>query len=134
MQKSPISFKKISIYENQVACSCKKSFCLKKYCECFQSGMKCTQNCKCSEWYSYSIYLISRNKTYEKKLFSVTGGVNSNSNKRERYYSVETDNICKQMLEWKTILVEPEQIIIDNYNINQANVDNIIGMEEDDPE
>lgn len=89
-------------------------------------------------------YYTSRNKTYEKKLFSVTGGPNNistsnsnpyvNANKRERYYSVENDNICKQMLEWKTIQVEPEQIIIDNYNINQANEQNIIRMEEDDPE
>ena len=28
-------------------CHCKKSNCLKKYCECFQSGVKCTDLCKC---------------------------------------------------------------------------------------
>ena len=30
-------------------CQCKKSFCLKKYCECFQAGIVCTQRCKCQE-------------------------------------------------------------------------------------
>lgn len=29
-------------------CSCKKSKCLKKYCECFQAGIPCEKsNCKC---------------------------------------------------------------------------------------
>jgi hypothetical protein len=28
-------------------CNCKKSKCLKKYCECFQAGITCNQYCKC---------------------------------------------------------------------------------------
>jgi hypothetical protein len=28
-------------------CTCKKSFCLKKYCECYSSGMGCRPDCKC---------------------------------------------------------------------------------------
>lgn len=28
-------------------CHCKRSFCLKNYCECFQLGVGCTDACKC---------------------------------------------------------------------------------------
>eukprot|EP00644_Phytophthora_capsici_P015687 jgi/Phyca11/571903/estExt2_Genewise1.C_PHYCAscaffold_440257 len=30
-------------------CRCKKSKCLKKYCECFQNGIACTSHCRCME-------------------------------------------------------------------------------------
>lgn len=28
-------------------CNCKKSGCLKRYCECYQAGVQCTEMCKC---------------------------------------------------------------------------------------
>ncbi|KAH7445164.1 hypothetical protein KP509_02G109700 [Ceratopteris richardii] len=28
-------------------CNCKRSFCLKKYCECFQAGVGCSDGCRC---------------------------------------------------------------------------------------
>ena len=39
----------IEMEETERMCNCKKSNCLKKYCECFNSGVRCTSNCKCQE-------------------------------------------------------------------------------------
>jgi hypothetical protein len=30
-------------------CQCKKSYCLKKYCECFQANIFCTKKCRCKD-------------------------------------------------------------------------------------
>ena len=30
-------------------CNCKRSGCQRRYCECYQSGAKCTEKCKCCE-------------------------------------------------------------------------------------
>lgn len=29
------------------SCNCRKSFCQKKYCDCFSQGRRCTKNCHC---------------------------------------------------------------------------------------
>lgn len=34
-------------------CSCRKSNCLKKYCECFQAGIFCAATCRCKECRNY---------------------------------------------------------------------------------
>jgi len=31
------------------SCHCKKSRCLKKYCVCFEAGVSCTSQCRCTD-------------------------------------------------------------------------------------
>jgi hypothetical protein len=40
-----------SVIRHFNGCHCKKSQCQKKYCECFQAGVPCGENCKCTVRY-----------------------------------------------------------------------------------
>ncbi|GLU14492.1 hypothetical protein SLE2022_310570 [Rubroshorea leprosula] len=53
-------------------CNCKRSECLKKYCECFRANVFCYENCKCTDCKNYEGYkemifpaMCKSNKLYE---------------------------------------------------------------------
>ena len=40
-------FVQVQQFFSCVSCTCSKSFCNKKYCECYKSGRKCSDKCRC---------------------------------------------------------------------------------------
>ncbi|KAH8078802.1 DNA-binding transcription factor [Aureococcus anophagefferens] len=65
LEKNPKAFRakvnaKAKTHQN--GCHCKKSKCLKKYCECFEAGITCGAKCKCADCENYpgSLQLAAR--------------------------------------------------------------------------
>jgi len=48
LSRNPDAFKK-KVKEAGSGCSCRNSRCLKKYCDCYSNGLKCSLNCTCKD-------------------------------------------------------------------------------------
>jgi len=54
--------------EESKGCTCKKSKCLKRYCECFSAGNMCNRHCRCINCSNNSLNAESRNQTMQNLL------------------------------------------------------------------
>lgn len=71
-ERNPLAFRpKIKSYENSNAklhsrgCICKKTECIRNYCECFKAGLACTRLCKCRDCKNEKLELAD----YEVRLY-----------------------------------------------------------------
>ena len=112
--KSPVSFKKINMDLNNVICNCKKSNCLKNYCECFQFGLKCTYNCGCVD--------CKNRNLFEKKLFFVENSCDSKKNNNQtNNVTIDRQKINKNNQNDNILKLQEEEI---NENKNKINFNN----------
>ena len=117
--KSPVSFKKINMDLNNITCNCKKSNCLKNYCECFQFGLKCTYSCGCVD--------CKNRNLFEKKLFFVENNCDNKKNTNQN--NITTSNIQKNSINNQNsnlIKLQEEESNINNVNNNKININNNI--------
>ena len=109
----------------KIICTCSKSNCTKKYCDCFKSGKKCTEKCKCSNCYNTSI-----------PTFNVVNNINNKINNNINNYNTE-NNINNNVNNDNNQINQNEEINKTNYenninemllqkqNINEENKNNI---------
>ena len=45
--RHPGTFKGVAAFVPERKCTCKKSGCVKNYCDCYRAGMKCGEECEC---------------------------------------------------------------------------------------
>ena len=111
--KSPVSFKKINMDLNNITCNCKKSNCLKNYCECFQFGLKCTYNCGCVD--------CKNRNLLEKKIFFVENNCDINSKKGTNNIIPEIKINIDDNINNNTIKLQEEE----ESNTNEVNTNKI---------
>ena len=104
--KSPVSFKKINMDLNNVTCNCKKSNCLKNYCECFQFRLKCTYSCGCVD--------CKNRNPFEKKLFFVENNCDIKKDINQNIIDKQNNNINNQ----NNNIISPNE---DETNVNNIN-------------
>lgn len=71
-------------------CNCKKSGCLKKYCECYAAGVKCSELCKCETCKNMDpSAIIKKAQSYSQMMY-----LNS-ADKGRHHYSEESSGECE---------------------------------------
>ncbi|CAG9310454.1 unnamed protein product [Blepharisma stoltei] len=47
LDRNPEAFRRSEVQVPIVGCNCRRSGCLKKYCECYANGKSCNSSCRC---------------------------------------------------------------------------------------
>jgi hypothetical protein len=68
LSETKLIFPQLSRPPGTTCCTCKKSKCLKLYCECFRTNGFCSDGCSCTECYNRVEYADVRDQFYTEQL------------------------------------------------------------------
>ena len=91
-QKSSINISETENDLDEPICTCTKSNCCKKYCECYKLGKKCTNKCRCIN----CMNMDKNNLITNNKLNSGNNIINDIENKNKEIISEEKKIITKK--------------------------------------
>lgn len=72
-------------------CACRKSGCLKKYCECYQSGIVCSDICRCTECQNKYLWKEEDDKM-NNNFFKLFVGFDTSNNMINHNYNIVFTN------------------------------------------
>ena len=126
IERNPKAIHQINSIKKSFICNCKYSNCSKKYCDCFQSGKRCTSKCKCINCLNKIIYSKddnnNNNRRRRKKMKRIRGIKNNNNSiyltpqKKAKYRKAKYENGDKNQ-STAAITAGNSNIISNNKNI-----------------
>ena len=117
--KNPVSMKLNLQKELKTnGCNCSKSNCLKKYCECYKAGFKCSKICRCKICENKEKININRNQNEEQKDIKKEENINNKDNINNNILEKNNENVSVKESNKKNKDDESSNISIDNKKYN----------------
>lgn len=101
-----------------IFCTCSKSGCNKKYCECYKANLKCNIKCRCVNCLNINDIFIKNSNDNNENHNKIISLEETNSESRKKSLNSETNSFSIQRI---SILIIKNQTLInvDKLNINE---------------